>query len=370
MNSTIPVMLEPPASGNHVIHVGYGLAEAFARDLCRQPVGERYALVTDDTVAGLHGDRLCTSLRRQGLTVDLLTFPAGEAHKTRDTVSDLLDRLVALPMGRDGALLALGGGVVGDLAGFAAAIYQRGIPFVQLPTTLLAMVDASIGGKTGHDLPGGKNLVGAFHQPAAVYADLALLDTLPRQERRNGFAEVVKHAAIADARLLSELESTAPQLLDLEPPQLERVVLSSMRIKVEVIGEDAREAGRRAILNFGHTVAHAVEHASNYGIPHGEAVAIGMVAEAVLSAQRGLLDPQVVDRLARLLQSFELPVRVPAGLEPEDLWDACTRDKKVRKGAVHCVLLQDVGVVARPEEGWAFAVHKQEMLQALGQLEA
>ncbi len=359
--ASIAVQPGPSPERAYTIHVGRDLAGGLARDLRAAPVGERYVLITDEFLRPLHAEPLAATLRAAGVRVDTISFPAGEANKNRDTLARIIDRMVELELGRDGAVLALGGGVVGDLAGFAAATYQRGIPVLQLPTTILAMVDASIGGKTGHDVPGGKNLVGAFHQPTAIYADLNLLDTLPVVQRSTGYAEVVKHAFIADAELLAFLEAHIAELLDLEPTATQRAILDSIRIKVDVVSADAREEGRRVLLNFGHTVAHAVESVSGYRISHGEAVAMGMVSEAALAVQRGLLDGEPLRRLQRLLEGFGLPTSIPGDLSATALWNACRRDKKVRAGRVHCVLPRRAGEMARPDRGWSFAVQEEEL---------
>jgi 3-dehydroquinate synthase len=227
------------------------------------------------------------------------------------------------------------------------------------------MVDSSIGGKTGHDLPGGKNLVGAFHQPAGVYVDLSFLETLPEVALRDGFAEVIKHAVIADGELAAALEGRAAKLLRREGEALLEAVTDSLRIKAEVVSSDPLEAGRRAVLNFGHTVGHAVESVSGYRLSHGHAVARGMVVECVISERRGLLPAGAAGRIRRLLEAFSLPVTLPRSLPPESLWEACRRDKKARKGEVRCVLLRDVGTVARSGEGWTFAVDRTEMIAAM-----
>jgi 3-dehydroquinate synthase len=368
MNSVVAslaVQTGPSPERAYAIHVGRDLGGVLVRDLLAAPLGERYVLITDDTLRPLHAERLAAGLCAAGVRVDTVSFPAGETYKNRDTLARLMDRMVELAVGRDGVVLALGGGVVGDLAGFAAATYLRGIPFLQLPTTILAMVDASIGGKTGHDVPGGKNLVGAFHQPAAIYADLNLLNTLPAAQRRAGYAEVVKHAFIADEELLTFLEAHTVDLVNLEPVALERAILDAMRVKVDVVSSDAREEGRRAILNFGHTVGHAVESVSGYRISHGEAVAMGMVSEAGLAVRRGLLEDASLRRLRRLLEGFGLPTSIPGELSGVRLWNACRRDKKVRAGRVHCVLPRRAGEMARPDQGWSFAVEEEELRDAL-----
>ncbi len=363
---TFSVPPGPARDRGSSIHLGTGLEQFLCEDLSRSPVGRRYALVTDQTVLDLHGRRLAQALRGAGIQVDEVAFEAGERNKNRTSLGSVIDRMVELGLGRDAAILALGGGVVGDLAGFAASIYHRGIPVIQIPTTLLAMVDSSIGGKTGLDLPGGKNLVGSFHPPAAIYSDLALLETLPLSELRVGLSEVIKHGVIADRELFGFLEGASAELLQQEHEALWRVVSRSIEIKLEAISEDVHEAGRRATLNFGHTVGHAVESVSGYRVNHGQAVAMGMVAEARLSGKRGLLAADEIRRLAGLLEAFGLPVEIPSALSKGAIWQACLKDKKTRGGQVHCVLLAGIGTVARRESDWTFPVAEQEMGEALG----
>ncbi|HKQ62329.1 MAG TPA: 3-dehydroquinate synthase family protein, partial [Candidatus Polarisedimenticolaceae bacterium] len=256
--------------------VGAGALELLVAELVRDPPGQPLFIVSDRRVAPLHAAPLAQRLGRRGLAVELLTFPAGERSKTRRTKEALEDRLFRSGAGRDCALLAVGGGVTGDLAGFVAATWHRGVPVVQVPTTLLAMVDSALGGKTGVDLPGGKNLVGAFHQPEAIYADPAVLGTLDGRHYRDGFAEAVKTAVIADAGLFDRLERSVPRLLAREPAALEAVVAACLRHKAAIVAADERDDGRRAMLNFGHTVAHALEAVSRFGLRHGPAVAIGL----------------------------------------------------------------------------------------------
>jgi 3-dehydroquinate synthase len=308
---------------------------------------------------------LTAHLRDAGLSADLLAFPPGEASKNRNTRAVLEDRLVDLGLGRDGALLALGGGVVGDLVGFIAATYHRGIPYLQIPTTLLAMVDASIGGKTGHDLPGGKNLVGAFHQPSGVWSDLGTLGTLPDEELFCGFAEIVKGGAVADRGLLERLEEDAAALRRRERSPLQGAVVAAVRLKATLVSEDPQEHGRRVLLNFGHTVAHAIEAVSGFRISHGRAVAMGIAVEAELSVRRAGLPVEERDRLRELLGRFDLSTSVPAQIDAADLWEACGRDKKSRKGTVRCVLLRRLGEPAGSRADWLAEVGREELLDAL-----
>ncbi|NDY42215.1 3-dehydroquinate synthase [Dissulfurirhabdus thermomarina] len=330
-------------AASYDILIGPGLLAEVGGDLRERPLGHRYVVVTDETVADYLGADLERLLRDEGLRVDLLSFPAGEASKHMGTVVDLARRMVALGCDRRSVVLALGGGVVGDVAGFLASIYMRGVPCIQLPTTLLAQVDSSVGGKTGVDLPEGKNLVGTFYQPRRVYADIGALASLPPAELRNGLAEVVKYGMIRSPELFALLEARGREILDLEPETVAEVVARSCRIKAEVVAADEREGGLRRILNFGHTVGHAVEAASDYRLPHGSAVAVGMAVIARLSVEMGLMPPADEARLLALLDALGLPRRVPDGIETGHLLELLRHDKKADAGRVHFVLSEGIG---------------------------
>ncbi|MGZ5584775.1 MAG: 3-dehydroquinate synthase, partial [Usitatibacter sp.] len=273
-------------------------------------------------------------------------LPDGEQYKTLDTASRVFDVLMANRFGRDAMVVALGGGVVGDLAGFAAGCYQRGIGFVQMPTTLLADVDSSVGGKTAVNHPGGKNMIGAFHQPVAVVADTATLATLPSREFAAGMAEVVKYGAIFDAAFLGWLESHADALIARDTSLLQHAIHRSCEIKARIVAQDERDSGARALLNFGHTFAHAIESASGYGtVLHGEAVATGMVMAAQLSARQGRIGTADAQRLAALLRKFALPVSPPR-FSAATWLDFMGRDKKNEGGRVTLILLDALGRAA------------------------
>lgn len=313
-------------------------------------------LVTDSGVDRHHGDRVVAMLRSLGLPARKLVVPAGETSKSPAELLRLWREMVREGCDRGACVVALGGGVVGDLAGFAAASVLRGIDFVQVPTSLLAMVDASVGGKTGIDLPEGKNLVGAFHQPRAVVMDLDFLETLPEREIRSGWAEVIKAAAIRDEGLFARLEAERTELLARRPERLADCIGASVRIKAEVVGADEKESGLRRILNFGHTLAHGLEAISGYvDLLHGEAVAVGMVFAAELGERLGVTPAGTADRLRACLASFGLPVRAPAGaptgdLRGGDLLRAMSRDKKRGPGGVRWVLLERIGAAVVTDE--------------------
>ncbi len=296
------------------------------------------AVITDSNVGPLHGQQI------SGADC-VITVPAGEQHKTLATVQTIYDELLAAGLDRKGTIVALGGGVVGDMAGFAAATYMRGMDFVQCPTSLLAMVDASVGGKTGVDLPQGKNLVGAFKQPTAVLADITTLQTLPPEEFASGMAEVVKHGLIANSNLLERLMTEDLRLDESSIVNLQSLILDAIQVKRDVVQEDPFEHGRRATLNLGHTFGHAIEQVSGYAIRHGEGVAMGLVAAANLSARLGHCSPNLQSHVETILKKVNLPTRVPTNLASSALYQAMGSDKKKAAGRLRFVLLRDVGDV-------------------------
>jgi 3-dehydroquinate synthase len=295
---------------------------------------------------------------------ETLTFPAGEQSKTRESWAQLTDALLERRYGRDSGIVGLGGGVAGDLVGFVAATYLRGVPHVQVPTTLLAMVDASIGGKTGVNTAAGKNLVGAFHPPSAVLADPAALSTLPDRVYLGGLAEAVKHGLIADAEYFSWIEGHIEELGRRDLTALTHLVLRSVEIKAKVVGEDEREAGQRAILNAGHTVAHALERATDYQLPHGDAVALGLVVESRLAEQVGIAPAGVSQRVVALLDRLGLPTRYGGALDQDAVLEAMQGDKKNRDGAIHFALVSDIGRPHR-ERGWTVPLMSTRIAPAL-----
>ncbi|MFZ5823839.1 MAG: 3-dehydroquinate synthase [Bacillota bacterium] len=330
------------------IHVGAGLIDQLGTLVYnRLPRARKALIITDTNVGPRYGQAAREALEGVGITVSKAMVPAGEVSKTLAQAYSLITACVKAELERSSVIIALGGGVVGDLAGFVAATYLRGIPFVQVPTTLLSQVDSSIGGKTGVDLPEGKNLVGAFHQPSMVVADLETLTSLPKREVAAGMAEVVKHAMIRDEEFLKYLEVHCGDILALNMKVLEHVVRTNCRIKADVVAEDPNEKGLRAILNFGHTVGHAVEASTGFGQwLHGECVATGMVAATAIAEKAGILtelDLQL--RLERLLHRLGLPVRLPQGSDPSLLLPFMYRDKKVEDGRLRWVMPVRAGEV-------------------------
>ncbi|MGH7780488.1 MAG: 3-dehydroquinate synthase [Candidatus Binataceae bacterium] len=340
---TFRVELGPSA---HAVHVGAGILDdlgALATAAGIKP--GRAALVTDSNVARHYAHRAVQSLKRAGFAPEVIEIAAGEASKSLATVSMLYDRMTAAEIDRAGAVFALGGGVVGDLAGFAAASYLRGIAVVQAPTTVVAQVDSSLGGKTGVNHPLAKNLIGAFHQPRVIVADVATLATLPEREFREGFAEVIKYGAIMDAAMVSDLERDFDRIGKRDPAVLEAVVARSLRYKATIVAPDEREAGMRKILNFGHTLGHALEASAGYGrYLHGEAVAIGMTAAAALSQRHGGLSADEASRLVRLISRAGLPTAMPPGRHHDAAFlNALRLDKKRTDGEIEFVLLDRLG---------------------------
>jgi 3-dehydroquinate synthase len=326
----------------YTIHVGDGLL-ARADELLAASIGQRVVIVTNALVAAHHLAPLKTALARTGIRVDVVLLPDGEAHKNQRTLDDLLTRLLELRCDRSTTLFALGGGVIGDITGFAAAIYQRGIPFVQVPTTLLAQVDSSVGGKTGINHPLAKNMIGAFWQPRAVLIDTSVLRTLPDRELSAGLAEVIKYGAIRDAAFFSWLEANMNALLAKNDEALTHAIVCSCEIKAEIVAADERESGERALLNFGHTFGHAIEVAQGYGEwLHGEAVGAGMVCAAHLSQRVLSFDAQQAERLVALVARAKLPTSPPR-IAPSRWLELMQRDKKVQAGALRFVLLERLG---------------------------
>jgi len=349
------------ALGSYPVYVEPGAIERLAQFVGEHLGGRPVVTIADETVAELYREG---RFGRTSWESETVTFPPGERSKTRDTWALLTDALLERGVGRDGAVVSLGGGVAGDLAGFVAATYMRGLPYLQVPTTLLAMVDASVGGKTGVDTPEGKNLIGAFHPPVAVVADPRVLGTLPEREYRGGLAEAVKHGLIADREYFRWMERAADDLLRREPDAVQHLVRRSVEIKAEVVSGDERETGRRAILNAGHTVAHALEHATGYEIAHGEAVALGLVAESELAVRLGIAAPAVRERVEALLARFGLPVRLPRPIPPETLIAAMASDKKNRDSRIRFALPSALGRMQG--ERWTVEAGEEEIRGALG----
>ena len=363
---TIRVPLVEQRDASYDILIGSGLVRQLDRILKQYCPAVAYAIITDSHVATLYGEDLLQRLSATGCRAELLTFPAGERNKTRDTWAALSDQMLAAQLGRDSAVVAIGGGVVNDVGGFVAATYLRGVPLVQVPTSLLAMIDSSIGGKTGVDVPAGKNLLGAFHQPRVVVADPELLGSLSSVQLAAGLAEAVKHGVIADADYFAFLEREYAAIFAKHAPALERVVRRSVEIKAAVVAQDEREKGKRAILNFGHTVGHAIEATSQYEVLHGEAVAIGMVYEGRIAESLGIAEAGTAQRIRTVLEQLHLPVERPAASQVDDLITAMRADKKVRAGEIRLALPRVVGRAYGDDgHGWTVVVQEETIREAL-----
>lgn len=341
------------------VTIANGALETLAKAVDAAGPSHRVALITDDIVGPLYAARAAEPMGRR---VNLFSVPAGEENKTRQTWARLTDEMLEAGLGRDTVVVALGGGVVGDIAGFVAATFMRGVPVVQVPTTLLAMVDASVGGKTGVDTRHGKNLVGAFHNPAAVIIDPLVLTTLPERHTRAGFAEILKHGVIADAAYFRQAQDFVEQQRDLA--LLQELIRRSIAIKADVVGRDERESGVRKVLNFGHTVGHAIEAACNYEMLHGECVAIGMIVEARIAERIGVATKGTADGIQEACRLAELPTSLPSA-GPANIVRFMKADKKARGGQVEFALPAKIGTMAGAEHGWGIPVDEAVVLEEL-----
>ncbi len=335
---TVHVALE---AAPYDVKIGHGLLEQLgteARTLF--PQGKACAVVTDSNVGPLYAEQAVASLQQQGFQPVLITVPAGEPSKSFACVEQIVREMIRSGLDRKAFLVALGGGVVGDLAGFAAAIHFRGIPYIQVPTTVLSQVDSSVGGKTGINSPEGKNLIGAFHQPRLVLADVSTLDSLPKRAWNEGFAEIIKHAAIRDAAMLGLIKAVAAGTGDMV-----ELIARNVAIKARIVEADEFETkGLRALLNFGHTIGHAIEACAGYGeLLHGEAIGLGMKAALALSVRKSSLTTEGAAQVQALNEAFGLPHRLPDNISTENVLEKMSRDKKFSQGAIRFVLLRAVG---------------------------
>jgi 3-dehydroquinate synthase len=348
------------ATANYPVFVGWGILDRLGEKMKQAGLSGTATIISDEIVFAIYGARIEKALHKAGFAINYCVVPPGEASKNIDQAAKIYDFLIEHRVERNDVIVALGGGVVGDLSGFVAATFLRGLSWLQVPTSLIAMTDASIGGKVAIDHPHGKNLIGAFYQPSLVLADVKALATLSQRELTSGWAEVIKHGLILDADLLQLLENRAQDLLKLKPDITSKVIARSAAIKCRIVSEDEKETGIRTLLNYGHTIAHGLETASRYDrFLHGEAVAIGMMGAARLSHRLGLLSPEAVERQQAILQKFGLPTDC-SGVPLADVFEAMEMDKKVRDKAIRWVLLEDIGrAVIRSD------VPKKEVLNVL-----
>ena len=351
-----PVVRVRHTIGTYPVYVEPGLLERLPALAAELLGGRRLVVITDRTVA---------KAVNTGLEAPTLVVAPGESSKSRARWSALTDQLLTLGYGRDAAIIAVGGGVVGDLAGFVASTYMRGIPWLSVPTSLLAMVDSSIGGKTGVNVPQGKNLVGAFHPPRAVFADPLVLKSLHPEHLGAGLVEAVKHGVVADEAYFEWIGQEAPRLLALAPEALTELVTRSVRIKSSVVEEDELERGRRAILNAGHTVGHAIERVSEYRVLHGNAVAIGLVVEALLAHRLGLAERGLAPTIRRALEALDRPTQLEADWDDTALLDAMGHDKKTRGETLRFALPKAIGVMAGSESNWTVPVARETVQTVL-----
>ncbi|MBR1390652.1 MAG: 3-dehydroquinate synthase [Lachnospiraceae bacterium] len=351
--STFQVELKRVVDDSYTIEIGYRLEEKLVEDIRRGLVGgiKKFAVVTDTTVKPLYADKIHELLLQAGYQADLFVFEAGEKSKTRKTKEEVEDAMLAKSYRRDCCIIAVGGGVVTDLAGFVAGTYGRGVPFINYATTLLAAADASVGGKTAVDTPLATNLIGIFNQPEKVYIDIAAWKTLPERQIYSGLAETIKHACIASRELFSFLDSNMNGILEGQQAACEYIAKQNCRIKYEVVMKDERESGLREILNLGHTVGRAIETVSDYRLLHGEAVSIGLVAEVKLAHKLGYVTDFERDAVIALLRKAQLPVEIPEYIDREALVKKLYTDKKVRDGKLRFVLQKGIGNVVEFEPG-------------------
>jgi len=368
MYERIIVRLKSYQDDSYPLIIGERVFPRIAEELTRNPLGDSYAIIADSNVARLYGENFKRMMRDKNLRAFLLSFPAGEKSKTVKVWQSLIEKMLKSGLGRDSCVIALGGGVTGDLAGFVSASYLRGIPFIQVPTSLLAMLDASIGGKVGIDLPSGKNLIGAFFQPKAVYIDLTFLETLPKIHLLNGMAEAVKSGLIADRALFAMIEKKGNECLKLNLEILRKVIKRALLVKAGVVEQDEMETlGLRKILNYGHTIGHSLEALSGYQLLHGFAVSLGMRASARISVEMGFLKEIDAQRQNKVLDSLGFPGKIPGRLckiiktssGKTRFFDYLTQDKKVRSGQLEMVLLSEIGRVKRFDNSWTVPVSKQ-----------
>lgn len=343
----IKVNLKKNVDHSYPIVVHKGLFQEIPEVLLSRKYASRYAVIADSNVAKIYGKSLVSLLKKKKLQAGLISFPAGEKYKTLQTVEKILQQMLKAGIDRSGAVIGLGGGVTGDMAGFVASIYMRGLGLIHVPTTLLAMVDSGIGGKTGADLPSGKNLAGTFYQPKQVLIDPTLLTTLSQKQIENGMAEVIKYGILGDEELLRWAETESANILAKDPKILQKIIISCSKMKAAIVSEDERENGRRVILNYGHTLGHAFEKLTRYKIGHGEAIAMGMFLINFLAVESGILDQKLHTRIEHIFQKYNLlkPLKkiITIPQLTQKLWKIMQHDKKNKDGKIRFIVAKGIG---------------------------
>lgn len=341
---TLKVNLDKKTSSSYEIRIGKGILDRMILLVAKNQKAARYVIITDSNVNRLYGQTILDAMTQAGLNASIFEIPAGESFKNIATVMDIAGKLIACGADRGTLLVALGGGVVGDLTGFIASVYMRSVPYIQIPTTLVGQVDSSIGGKTAVDLPQGKNLLGTFYQPRAVFADLNFLDTLPQKEFNNGLAEIIKYGIIEDEKMFKLLEENMDAIQSRDSAYLLKIIETCCRIKKSIVEIDEREQGLRRILNFGHTLGHALEAVSGYALSHGEGVALGMIAAAKLSAKMHYLPEDELARVKKVIAGSGLPAKIPASFVSDTVIARLKSDKKKKNDVIHFVLIKKIGM--------------------------
>lgn len=359
--SSFQVELKKMVDDSYEIEIGFGLQQQFIKDIKNGLVGEikKFAVITDSIVKNLYAEKIYQLLLEQGYTADLFVFEAGEKSKTRETKEEIEDAMLEKGYRRDCCIIAVGGGVVTDLAGFVAGTFGRGVPFINYATTLLAAADASVGGKTAVDTPLATNLIGIFNQPEKVYLDIETWKTLPKRQISSGMAETIKHACIANKEFFQFLEEHMEKILDIDKEACEHIAEENCKIKYKVVMQDEKESGLREILNLGHTVGRAIETVSDYRLLHGEALSIGLVAEVFLAKKLGYMTEKEKNRVIHLLEKTNLPVTIPEYIDREKLVKKLYTDKKVKNGQLRFVVQRGIGEIVEFQEN-NFAIPIEE----------
>jgi len=350
-------------NGSYDILIGYGVLDKIVDDLKETPIGNKYCVITDSTVNKLYGMSMLKKLKEAGLKTYLIEVQPGEKSKTLNTVAVITRKLISKGFNRKSAIIALGGGVVGDLAGFIASIYMRGIPYIQIPTTIMAQVDSSVGGKTGINMYG-KNIIGTFYQPKRVYSDLNMLHTLPKREIKNGLVEIIKTAVVFDEKVFNYLERNIEKIINLESRILLHIISKTVQIKVSIVKKDPKEQNLRAILNYGHTLGHVLEILSGHKLKHGEAVAIGMRFAGLLSYSMGLWSREELNRQNRLLDKLILPP-MPHNITPKMIIHQMHSDKKIDDKKINFILPRRIGEIAVIDGKYKTPVAENELIKLL-----